>query len=187
MSTGKILILIGCLLSVLLVGCAKRQPTYTEEQLKKMWQTPKYDSQVTPVRPAAETPQYTIKLAVGPKDRMGLHESFILTVHNKTAHDLVIDWNSTLFIQNNATSGGFMYAGIVYRDRNQPKPPEIVFPGATITKAIYPNENVFWSSFSHTWQHGELTGETGAYLALKVDGKPVREKLLVKVVNTKLN
>ena len=44
---------------------------------------------------------------------------FKLEVKNLTNKDLELDWNKTLYVQNGNTSGGFIFEGIMYKDRKQ--------------------------------------------------------------------
>jgi len=104
------------------------------------------------------------------------YTAFILTIVNKTSQDLELDWNKTLYIYNGETKGGFMFEGIVYKDRNNPKPPDIIFANSTFTKVIFPNSNVQFTSWG--WEHIPLPlGENGIYLVVKVGEKEIKEKL----------
>jgi len=68
--------------------------------------------------------------------------SFSLTIENKTDKDIELDWNKTLYISNGTTSGGFMFEGVVYKDRNNPKTPDIIFAKSKFSKTIWPNNLV---------------------------------------------
>lgn len=106
-------------------------------------------------------------------------KAFALTLTNKTDKNLEVDWNKTLFITGGQTSGGFMFEGVVYRDRNNPKPPDIVFAKSTLAKVLWPNNLVDFSSGRYGgWNHQSMPrGENGVYLTVIVDGKEVHEKL----------
>jgi hypothetical protein len=111
---------------------------------------------------------------------MGGRQGFILTVINKTDKDLELNWNGTYFMKNGQTSGGFMFEGIMYIDRNDPKPPDIIFPGKTFSRVISPNVLV---EFDGEWEHkGMGAGEYGVLLSVKVGEKEVREKMLINFV-----
>lgn len=110
--------------------------------------------------------------------------AFSLTVENKTDKDIEIDWNRTLYISNGRTSGGFMFEGVVYRDRNNPKPPDIIFAKSSFTKEIMPNNLVDFSTsqYSGGWRHEQMpTGENGVYLTIKVGGEEIKEKLTINI------
>lgn len=62
-----------------------------------------------------------------------------LVIRNKTNSNLEVNWNKTLFITNGQTSGGFIFEGVVYKDRNNQKAPDIVFANGSMTKTIWPN------------------------------------------------
>lgn len=121
---------------------------------------------------------YTVTVAPGCRD-FGC-KAFALTLMNKTDKNLEIDWNKTLFITRGQTSGGFMFEGVVYKDRQNPKPPDIVFPGSTLGKVLWPNNLVNFSGgrYGTGWEHQSMSpGETGVYLTVVVDGKEMNEKL----------
>lgn len=95
-------------------------------------------------------------------------EAFTLNLTNNTDKDIEIDWNRTLYLVHNQTHGGFMFEGIVYRDRNNPKPPDIVFAHSTLRKTIWPNDLVYFSSGTRyaNWSHEAMPrGENGVYLS----------------------
>lgn len=71
-------------------------------------------------------------------------EAFCLSIRNKSHKNLELNWNKTLYIVNGQTSGSFMFEGVVYKDRNNPKPPDVIFPRATLIKAIWPNNLVYF-------------------------------------------
>ena len=106
---------------------------------------------------------------------------FELTIENKTGEDLELDWNRTLFIQDGRTNGGFMFEGVVYKDRNNPKPPDIIFSGSRFSKQLLPSNLVYFSrGSSGYWDHKFMgTGECGVSLSIKVAGQEVREKMLI--------
>lgn len=118
-------------------------------------------------------------------DRYGC-EAFQLNVKNKTEKNLELNWNKTLYIVNGQTSGGFMFEGVVYMDRNNPKPPDIIFPSGVLSKVIWPNNLVSFSSGRYGgWRQGEMPeGENGVYLTISVEGKEVSEKLTMVITKT---
>jgi hypothetical protein len=102
--------------------------------------------------------------------------SFILTLKNKTDNNLELNWNKTLYISNGQTSGGFMFEGIIIRDRNNQKPPDIIFAHDLFSKLIYPNNLV--SFVRNEWVHLPMkNGENGVYLSVIVNDKEINEKL----------
>lgn len=108
-------------------------------------------------------------------------KAFVLTVSNKTASNLEIDWNKTAYIEEGQTNGGLMFGGIQYIERNYPKqPPDIIFPNITFKKTVWPNNLVFFAS--KEWNHGRMpVGENGIYLVIKIDGKEITERLTIKL------
>jgi uncharacterized protein YceK len=109
--------------------------------------------------------------------------AFELTVSNKTATNLEIDWNKTAYIQAGQTHGGLMFDGIVYTARNNPKQPDIVFPNATFKKTVYPNNLVFFTTGQYGgWTNSRMpVGENGVYFVVKVGGKEITERLSTRL------
>jgi hypothetical protein len=121
--------------------------------------------------------------SISPVETWRGYNAFILTVNNKTDKDLEIIWDRTLFIDNGRTSGGFMFEGVVYRDRNNPKPPDVVFAKGNFSKTIWPNNLVYFSSGKYaSWGHEVMSpGENGVYLTIKIGDKELKEKLLLRI------
>ncbi|MDY0121224.1 MAG: hypothetical protein RBR54_04710 [Sulfurimonas sp.] len=108
------------------------------------------------------------------------YTAFILDINNQTDKDLEIDWNKTYFIQNGQVNGSFMFDGIIYRDRNQPKSPDIIFSKSNFSKTIYPNNYVQYGN--HGWIHmGTGLGQQGIYLTVNIDNKEIKQKIIVNV------
>jgi len=108
------------------------------------------------------------------------YRAFQLTLINKSDKDIEIDWNRTLYISQGQTSGGFMFEGIAYLTRNNPKPPDVVFAHSSMSKQIFPNNLVL---FNGVWDHSPMiSGENGVYLSVIVDGKEITEKLIVSLL-----
>lgn len=108
-------------------------------------------------------------------------EGYVLTVTNKTKSDIFVDWNKTSYISGSETNGGFMFEGVVYRDRAQPKPDSVVFPNVSMTKVIWPNVLVHFGEMH--WVHEYIPyNPNGVYLVVKDGaGKETRAKLLATV------
>jgi hypothetical protein len=111
--------------------------------------------------------------------------AFQLTILNKTGQDLELDWNRTLFIHRGETKGGFMFEGVVYKDRNNPKPPDIIFANSNFSKIISPNSLVQFSSGIGWFHEGMGLGEHGVLLSIKAQGREIRGKLTIRVVEKK--
>jgi len=76
-----------------------------------------------------------------------------------------------------------MFEGTVYRDRNNPKPPDVIFAGSTFSKTIWPSNLVHFSGGRYaSWMHENMpAGENGVYLTIKVGGEEIRDKLTVLI------
>lgn len=105
-------------------------------------------------------------------------EAFRLTVKNKTNKNLELNWNKTLYVVQGQTAGGFMSEGVVFKDRNNPRSPDVIFPGSELSKTIWPNNLV---SYKRGWENEDMPTEgNGVYLTVVVDGKEISEKLAIK-------
>ena len=133
----------------------------------------------TPATATVENPAFTASIT--PRCHGLGCEAFTFTLVNKTEKNLELDWNKTLFVTSGQTSGGFMFEGVVYRDRNNQKSPDIIFAKGSLTKTIWPNNLVSFSSGRYGgWDHGSMPrGENGVYLTVILDGKELHEKLVV--------
>lgn len=111
-------------------------------------------------------------------------KAFIFQLTNKSKEDILIDWNKTVYIEDGQSSGGFMFEGIIYKDRNAAKSNDVVFPGSTITKVIWPNNLVSYSPGRYSgWQHRHMPmAKNGVYLLISDDkNKEQRIKLMADV------
>jgi hypothetical protein len=115
-------------------------------------------------------------------------EGFTLQIKNKTSRDLEVNWNKTLYIARGQTSGGFMFEGVVYKDRSNPKSPDVVFGNGTFSKSIWPNNLVEFSSGKYGgWRNENMpSGENGIYLTVNIDGKEITQKLITNISVTRI-
>jgi hypothetical protein len=109
--------------------------------------------------------------------------SFVLSINNVSEKTIEVNWNKTLFIVGNTTSGGFMFEGIIYKDRNAQKSPDVIFPGGSMTKLILPNNLVSFSSGRYGgWTHEFMpTGDIGVFLTVSVDGRDYSQRMTVNI------
>lgn len=110
-------------------------------------------------------------------------KAFTLTVVNATDRNVELNWNKTLYVREGQTSGGFMFEGIVYAERNNSKPPDIIFPRSALTKTIWPTTLTSYQPGRHWGWHNEVmsVGMNGAYVTVVVDGKEVGERLELRL------
>ena len=117
--------------------------------------------------------------------------AFRLTVFNKTANPLEIDWNKTRYIHNDRNNGGFVFEGIDPQlMKKEALPFEIIPAGKTLTKELMPykllargpirdkNSKVGW--------HGIIPGiipggQNGVRLVMRCDDQAVRLKINVTI------
>lgn len=146
---------------------------------------PKYTWQAIPLIQQVDAQSYNARIEPISKYE-NIYDGFKLTVNNKTGQDIEIDWNRTLYLHNGQTKGGFMYEGIIYTDRNNPKAPDIVFANSKFEKEIWPCNLVYYhrglSADFSGWEHNALpAGQNGVYLTMKIKGHEVHEKLMLNV------
>lgn len=145
-----------------------------------------YRNVVTPKQRVPENPYYSVDIQPVCKS---LCYSFIVTVTNKYHFDLEIDWNRSLYIDQGATSGGFMFEGLAFVDRHSPKPSDIVFANSSLSKEIFPNSYSYYrqTKYSGSWRHNSIPkGEHGIYLTVHIDGQTFRNKVTVMMDRQKV-
>lgn len=113
------------------------------------------------------------------KNTKGCYESFNLSIYNKSDKNIELNWNKTLYYANGQTSGGFMFEGIFYRDKNEAKLPDIILPKSQLSKIISPSIlAVFYEKYG--WYRKCMNaGEHGVLLTFAVDSKEINEKMTV--------
>lgn len=182
----KFLNFILCILAVIgVTGCIPNysSPAYTPPEKKYYsFDTTKssYNEKNISASIEAKCNQYT-----------GEVHGFTLSIENNTNNDLSIVWDESYFLSNGTTDGGFMFEGVVYSRRTEPKQDLILLPKTSRQVDIYPNSKVYYlrptaiagSVLPGGWGHNNLgTGEYGAYLKLKGKGIDKRIKLLLTVM-----
>jgi len=108
---------------------------------------------------------------------------FDLLIKNKTDKNIEINWNKTFFIDEGQTNGGFMFEGIVFKDRNNQKPPNIIFGKGKFQKSIYPNVLVYYEPGQFLgWHHEKMQpGEKGIFLTLSIADQEISEKIILNI------
>lgn len=108
--------------------------------------------------------------------------SFELAIKNKTNKAIEIDWSKTKHIANGQTTGGLWYTGIVIRDRNNIRPPDLIMPNTTYSKTVTPSVSLELKSFPIAWQINPMpSGTNGIYLSVLSEGKEITETLVTEV------
>ena len=149
-----------------------------------------YKWKSVPVNAVVENEKFEVHLLSNCKNGSAMYggcKGFILEIVNKMDKNIEVNWNKIFYISGGQTSGGFMFEGIVYKDRNDPKSPDIVFGNSTFRKTIWPNNLVDFTSGKYGgWRHDSMpVGENGAYISLIIDGKEVNERLFVRLSKTR--
>ncbi len=114
-----------------------------------------------------------------------------MTLQNKTAAEIKIDWNQTRYMHNQNNSGGFVFAGIGPGDAKAGTiPADKVGAGKTFQREIAPQRLL---AFATMRDKGVAPGQSGINagpvpegrngiaLVLRVDGMQIRENLAVNI------
>jgi len=114
-------------------------------------------------------------------------DSFHLVVKNKTEKDLEIDWNRTRYVESGIRHGGFVWQGIdPDQVRDASVPPDIISPGNTFSRIIFPHKKIAYApGYQRGWKlQGGLIpeGENGIDLVVRQNGKVIRHRITVRIV-----
>jgi hypothetical protein len=100
---------------------------------------------------------------------------FNLFLENKTNEDLEIDWSKTFYLSQRKERGGFVFEGIIFRDKNLRRPPDIVVGHGLLSKRITPESLLYYDL---GWKYKYMgPGDHGVLLTVKADGREIRERL----------
>ena len=160
-----------------------------------------YKYVITPVKTGTENSYFKADIKFIAKGKPNLLNGILLSVHNKTDKDIELVWDKTLYIKDGQTSGGFMFEGVVYKDRNETKQNDIIFANSNFQKVIYPNNLVIMTDSaamasvlgcgsvygqSRQWCHDTFRkGIHGIYLTLKVEEKVIHETITYQLNHVK--
>jgi hypothetical protein len=166
---GSIVILVAVFVS----GCVSTNSNFPTKQTQS---SPEIIWAYEHIQSSSETKDYLVTITPS-----GLHayNGFNLSVKNKSTKNIEINWNKTLYVVDGVTSGGFMFSGVVYKDRNNPKLSDVVFPGMDFKRTIYPNSLVNFSLGD--WRHPLMKeGVHGIYIVFNIEGREYSEKLTIR-------
>ena len=143
-------------------------------------------SNLPPPKVMESSNEYYSARAVANCDSQGC-KTFEISITNKTKETLKIDWNKSQFVSNNQALGGFWYEGIVIRDRNMLRAPEVIFASGTYNKKVAPNLSMELNLFplAHWSIKPMPVGEAGVYLVVDVGGKEVSMKMTTQIGSSK--
>lgn len=141
----KLFLLLMAVACLGLAGCF-RAPTFTVDTSKSTYNDD------------------TVFVSIEPIQAGYFYNSFLLEITNKTEKPLKLSWNNSYFIDNGEAKGGFMFEGVMYIKRDDPKQDLLILPKSTVSKYIYPSVNI--TSYSGMWFHQKINGECGAYLSI---------------------
>lgn len=109
------------------------------------------------------------------------YRAFLLTVRNSTDDIIVLDWNESKFIENDRVKGGFIFSGVLYSLKDDPKAPDLITADSTFKKYILPL--AFLKETNQGWQHLPMKqGVNGILLAVRIGDKLLTKKLTVTLI-----
>jgi hypothetical protein len=114
---------------------------------------------------------------------------FSLFLENKSDKDIDIDWSRTAYLKNGVESGGFMFEGIILRDKRDYKPLETVVACGLLSKKIVPEilttNKIVPERLTYTGKGPQSSmgpGEHGIRLVVKADGREISERLVINIL-----
>ena len=162
-------------LVVLLLGCATQHPRkeyYSQPQIQRAANAI-FDVRIEPVKQG--NPFYV---------------AFQLTLTNKSAQPIAIDWNRSRYFSDGQDLGVFVFKGIDPESVKDGIPEEIVAPGETLDKRISPYRTLafrYGKDFVQADQHriyaGILPdGDNTVLLSVEQGGHVYEERLTVQLL-----
>jgi len=100
---------------------------------------------------------------------------FNLFLENKTGRDLEIDWGRTFYLSQHKESGGFVFEGIILRDKNLRKAPDIVVAYGVLSRKLIPESLLDPARGSRFRNMGP--GDHGMLLTVIAGGQVIQETL----------
>lgn len=91
-------------------------------------------------------------------------------LENKTKHSIKIIWDEGAFVDTEGKSERIIHSSVKYSEKGNAQPPSIVVRGGSISEAIYPASNVYYSATLEGWRHVPLLPTE------KVDKKGLKEE-----------
>lgn len=116
-------------------------------------------------------------------------DGFRLSITNKMANDLQIDWNKTSYLYNGRSLGPFVFEGIQPKDiRNLTVPPSIIAGGQSFSKKITPFKLLAREPITGRSKQGSMItsgiipkGQNGIFLFIIQNGNQIKEKMTVNI------
>lgn len=137
-----------------------------------------------------ENPSY--RIAFQPQKQGGdFYRTFALTLENRSAEDIEVDWNRTRYLYEGKEAAGFVFKGISPADvKAESVPADTVKPGETFRREIAPHRLVAFAPIRDKGvapgksgiSAGPLPGgRSGISLFLRQGGREIRERLEVTI------
>ena len=114
---------------------------------------------------------------------------FSLYLENKSHQDIDIDWSRTVYLKQGVESGGFIFEGIILRDRKDYQPLETVVAYGVLSKKIIPEmltaNGIAPKKLTYRGTGPQPfmgPGEHGIRLVVKAGGREISERLVIYIL-----
>ena len=146
-----------------------------------------------PAIQTVNTKHYIVKLEPLYAEGHKYFNRFRFTFTNKTSGELIIDWSESYFLQRGKRYGLFGWEGLTFEElRDLKENPDLtVAAGKTETTEIFPTRLLGWreegvrkkaTTPEEGFNLGVIqAGETGLSIAVMLDGKVLRKRVLVTI------
>lgn len=131
-----------------------------------------------------------LKVTIEPiKEGNPYYCAFLLTIENKTADNLQIDWNATRYLHQGKDLGVFIFKGVGADNIKGSIPPDDLAPGSTFTRMIFPFRTIAFLPGEQKTKQNELgfmagvlpAGENGILLVINHKGRSMSRSLSVRL------
>lgn len=155
-------------------------PARAEDRIPPDAQVKNADCPVQKVtNPAFEATLYPVRQPPGNE-----WVAFRLTIQNKSDKPLSLIWDETRYMRKGKESGGFRFENEMFGNKVEPRQPEDIPPGATLSKVIWPASRFYDGGKDMGWFIIPMTtgeGEQGIRLTLKSDGRDLQQALALNI------
>ena len=171
---SKNLIISTIIFMLLSFPACSRKRIWTSTPASQSINSKSYDARLEPLKKEAD-----------------FFNGFRLTLVNKTAKEMEIDWNRTKYIYKGKDEGLFVFSGINPDSvKNATIPGDVIPAGGTFAKDIFPFKFIAFTPLREqsikTEHHNIIAGlipegENGIFLVIHQDGKISRVMIVVEI------
>ena len=151
-------------------GCAQTT-VWTSSPTFRLIENPYYNARFEPVMWGANVKFFN---------------AFRLTITNKTAEALTVDWTNTLYMVNGKPFSRFVWEGIGKENVNNP-PPDVIAAGKEFSRLVVPLKLIAWKPLGSASEKAAFTagplleGRNGIDLIVRQENQQVRERITLDI------